>query len=293
MRRLIRVSGFVAGLTLVSMLTVPASAQTEHSARSAHELWLVVTPGESFTNAVLRAARAPGGGRAAVTIEAMLKQAMAGQAVYVPQGTRHDVISVRATIPELRSTLSAVRSLGVHHAGVLRSDARSHVVPSYDVRGYGCNPVIRNHDTVDATWCDLELQLAGDVCDPECQRVDTLTATVTTNPGAVKSAASYTLKNVVTTGFSTVFAAANITWTTLCYRGKDACGSRSTGNVGLNSSGKMGPTSDIPLWGDTITHSYVLTALFIPNGQKYTDGADTGSATCETKSEGNQCFYPT
>jgi hypothetical protein len=279
-------------LALVSAVPASASPQPQHSARSPHGFWFVITPGESFADAVQQTARVSGG-QVMATIGEMLKQARSGQAIYIPQGTRRTVISVRATVPELRALLSEVRSLDIRPAAVTGTHVSSRTAPDYSVRGAGCNPVIRNHFTVDATWCDLPLELDGGTCDPECHTVDRLKARVTTNPGATVSTAPYTLTNVVSTGYPTVFAAASINWTTLCYRGKDPCDSGGTGNISLNSSGTMRPTSNVGLWGDTITHQYVLKALFIPNGLKYSDGALTGSALCESKSEGNQCFYPT
>ena len=56
----------------------------------------------------------------------------------------------------------------------------------------------------------------------------------------------------------------------------------------------MNPDSPgVSLWGDKISHTYYMCALFIPNGQNYADSGLTGTATCEAQSQGNQCFYPT
>lgn len=298
MRRLVRVSGVVAVLVMVSALAASAavSAQTQRGTRSAHGFWVVVTPGESFSDAAGRAVRTAGGGQAAVTIEAMLRRAEAGQGVYVPQGTRRGVIRVRATVGELRTALSATRSLGARSVSQMAAGAASQVVPLSlpPVRGTACNSVTYNGQTWFTTWCDLKLELAGDYCDPAgCEQVDTLTATITTDPGAFTSRAAYTTLNVVSSGFSSTFTDVHINWNTLCYSSKIECGHGSTGTISPSGKGTMFPTSDVDLHGDMITHTFYLWALFIPNGQNYADDAATGTGTCKPASSGsNQCLYP-
>jgi hypothetical protein len=276
--------------------SVPVQAQAQHRVQPAHEFWLVIRPGESFAEAVRVAALTPGGGRVATAISEMLKQVEAGQVVYVPQGTRRGITSVPATVAELRTALSAARSLDARHVEAQRAVAALPIAPDTlpPIRGNGCNPVKQGGVTVDTTWCDLPLELEAEACDPEgCEGVDRLNASVQTNPGADGSSSPYTVSNTVTTGYPPVFTDVHINWNTLCYSNGQECGHGTTGNVTLPDSDRMSPTSDVPVWGDKISHSYYLWALLIPNGQNYADDALTGTATCESESQGNQCFYPT
>lgn len=299
MRRLIRVAGTaVAVLVMASALTASSSvsAQTRRVPRSAPSFSVVITSGESFADAVRRAARAPGGGQVALTIEAMLRRVEAGQVAHVPEGTRRGVISVRATVAELRAALSAARSLGARSVSRAAAGIAARAVPLSvpPVAGTGCFSVSYNGKSWFSTWCDLQLYLDDTVCGEfGCEQVDRLTATMKTNPGALTSAVSFTASNMVTPGFSSVYTDVHINWNTLCYSSKVECGHGSTGNFNPSGSGRMSPTSDVALYGDEITHSFYLWALFIPNGQEYASDASTGTATCKPASSGsNQCLYP-
>lgn len=296
MKRFISMSGVAAAVvvaccTVTASGSVPVQAQAQHRVGLAHEFWLVTRPGESFAEAARVAALAPGGSRVATVIGEMLKQVEAGQVVYVPQGTRRGVTSAPATVPELETALSAARSLNAQRP-VTGSPIAPGTLPP--VRGNGCNPVKQGGVTVDTTWCDLPLELEGVACDSEgCEGVDRLNATVQTNPGAIGSSSPYQVSNTVTTGYPSVFTDVYINWNTLCYSNGQECGHGTTGNLTLPRSATMFPTSNDPMWGDRISHSYYLWALFLPNGQQYADDALTGTATCEAESQGNQCFYPT
>src|ERR1700737_3065129 len=92
---------------MVAALTAAASASPQRGVRPGHAFSILTGPGESFTAAVRQAALAPGGGGVAADVALMLKRAEAGHAVDVPHGTRN----VPATVAELRSALSAARSV--------------------------------------------------------------------------------------------------------------------------------------------------------------------------------------
>jgi hypothetical protein len=294
-KSLIRVSGVVVAVVAACTVAGSASvsAQAQRRAQPAHEFWLVITPGESFSEAARNAALTSGGGQVTATIEEMLKKVEAGQAVYVPQGTRDSVTSVRATIAQLKSALSASGSLYSRRVQVRHAAAMSHIMLDPPISGNGCGTINKGGVKVDPTWCNLKLAIDGDDCDPVCEDVDNLRANVTTNPGALVSSSPYTVTNVVSTGYSSVFTDVHINWNTLCYSNGQECGHGTTGNINPNSSDVMNPTSDSGMWTYRISHSYYLWALFIPNGGSYSSAALTGTATCEAESQGNQCFYPT
>ena len=205
----------------------------------------------------------------------------------IPVRTRHGVINMRATVPQLEAALSASRSLNARPSGS---------APTGIATGAGseCYPVSYQGSTWYAGWCDLEVYLDATSCDPMgCEDADRLTASINTNPGAFSSYSPYKILNVVAPGYSSVFTDVHINWNTLCYASLRECGHGTTGNVPPSSSGKMYPTSDVDLHGDEITHLYYLWALFIPNGSNYSSHAQTGTATCKPASSGsNQCLYP-
>ncbi|HEV2450979.1 MAG TPA: hypothetical protein VGS62_03535 [Streptosporangiaceae bacterium] len=275
--------------------SVSVSAQVQRGTRPARGFWYVMTPGESFAAATQRAAMSTGGSQVAATINTMLERAVAGRAVYVPQGTRHSVIMVRATVPELRRVLSAAQSVSGYRGSAVRlAGAVSSLVPfSFEVRGTACNPVTWQGQTWFTTWCDLPLEVDGGLCDPTCHTVDKLRAKITTNPGSITSRASYTLTNTVTTGYPSVFTDDEINWNTLCYRSLQECGHGSTGTIQPGNGTMTMDNPGIDLHGDKITHLYYLWTLFIPNGNRYSDNAGTGTATCADAGSGsNQCYYP-
>jgi hypothetical protein len=233
----------------------------------------------------------------AATIELMLQRVEAGHAVRVPEETRGGVISVRATVAELRAALSAARSLGARSAGQADAGTASRAVPLSvpPVAGTGCFPISYNGQTWFSTWCNLQLHFDDTVCGEfGCEDVDRLTATLTTNPGALKSSVSYKMLNVVAQGQSSVYTDIHINWNTLCYSSKIECGHNTVAGIPPSGSGSFSPDSNTPLYGDEITHSFYLWVLFIPNGQEYASDASTGTATCKTAGSGsNACLYPT
>lgn len=234
----------------------------------------------------------------ATTIDAMTRRAEAGYAVYVPQGTKHSVISVRASVPALRAASSAARrsarSIRTTEAAIVSSVVPLSGPDSFPVGGSGCKGFEYLHNPYFAAWCNIPFALNGDYCTPEgCTIVNELRAKVTANPGSVTSSMSYTSQLFREIPGDTVFAAIHFEWWTLCYSNGQICGNGNTKNFYGNSSGTF--TASSPGWqlhGNRMTLAFTYWALFIPNGSYYSSSAKTATATCLPESAGNQCLYP-
>ena len=165
---------------------------------------------------------------------------------------------------------------------------------SFPVRGDGCNPIIRNHITFDASWCDELYEIDAGFCGTEgCELTDHLTTRLTTNPGTSTSLVSWTSKYVYNTG-APLLNYIHIEWWVLCYSDQLQCGSDNTPDFYGNSTGKFYPKSDVDLYGDKVTHAFALWAHLIPNNTAYYSAGKTKTATCDPASSGsNQCLYPT
>jgi hypothetical protein len=277
----------VASLVLALAATGPvalASDHNSHKAASSHGFWVVITPGESFGEAARTS-----GGAVAATVRGMVRRAEAGKTVLVPEGTRHGVHNVRASVSELRAALSEARSLG-HRANVRTAGVIPRTSPNeYPIRGEGCNQLGNGF----ASWCNMRFELDGAFCAPGgCETTDTLRAKVTVDPATKTSRVSYN-STYAYQPHDPNFSNIHFEWWVLCYRGEDDCGSDNTSDFFGNSSGTFFPTSTKDLHGDTVTHALTLRALFAPNGSYYADNAKTAGAFCDPvpPEPSNQCLY--
>lgn len=296
MKSKVTITAVVAVLLMASALTAAASAGVRRGVHSERGFWMVVTPGESFVTAAGQAALARGGSQVAPTIHEMLNRTETGRAVDVPKGTRRRVTNVRATVAELKAALAGVRSLRARRSdpAAARSASRA-ISPTWEVRGYACNTVDYDNQTWFATWCNLPLELDGVHCDPGCEVVDDLHWQGSTDPATGTSRVGYAITNTVEPGYSSVFTDIMINWNVRCYRNQLECGHADTGPYNPPKDGLLFPKVDsgIDLHNDKVAHLYFLVALFIPNGQNYSDDAITGTAWCEPASSGsNRCLYP-
>jgi hypothetical protein len=111
MRFSLRASGAVAVLLVVAAFTQAGPAHAQWSVDSSRGFWVVMTSGESFTDAVRQSARTSGGGQVMATLEKMIRRVEAGHAVYVPQSSPDGVVNLAATVSQLQAALSAARSV--------------------------------------------------------------------------------------------------------------------------------------------------------------------------------------
>jgi hypothetical protein len=206
----------------------------------------------------------------------MLKRLNAGHDVYVPEGTRNSVTSVKATPQELRAAVRAAR--------LSRAGSTPKTVPkNFPFNGYGCD--------VDGPyyshWCGKYV-LDVDYCDPKgCELEDRITAKVTVDPGVKKSRVVY--KSLYSPDHRD-FTDIHFEWWTLCYGHADVCGHHDTENFKGSSSGTFYPESDVHLYGDRLAHAFELWAYSTQTGEFVGDPGRTGTALCEERPE-TACVY--
>jgi hypothetical protein len=291
MRKFLRTSAVAAVLLMVSALT--SAAVPAHSAtRGAHGFWYVAVPGESFAGAVRHAVGASGG-QVAATVRGMIRQVEAGKRVLVPEGTRDGVRLVPATVPELRAALAtagrADARARVGAAGRLSVTVDPH---TFDIRGQGCNPVTWRGSRYWASWCKIDFEIDGGLCDPTCHNTDVLKTRLLVDPGTNTSRVSRTSTYSYQAGDPN-FSMIHIEWWTLCFSSEQICGNANTPSFFGNSNDTFSVTSSRDLHNSRIRHAFTLWAFFVPTNQWQADDAKTWKGICKPKNaNSNQCLYP-
>lgn len=288
MRLFSRLSGVAVILAVVSVCAQTGSAQAVPSTATQHRFWMVVTGGESFTDAVRQAVQTQGSSRVITTLEGMERQEAAGKVVDVPMGTESGVTMERATDSELRAALATARQASTRN--------KSAVAPAlskpqkFDVVGEGCHPYVYKRVSYFSAWCQLKLFLDFDVCVSTCEPYDVITARVTVDPGSEGSRATFT---ELYSPDSNDFTDIHFKWWTLCYVNAQTCADGRTRDYSGSKSSEFSPNSDgIDLHGEQMTIAVALGALLIVNGQEYAEGGKTGVAGClPASSDSNLCLY--
>jgi hypothetical protein len=130
----------------------------------------------------------------------------------------------------------------------------------------------------------LKLAVAGAFCSPSgCTETDRITATITTDPGAVTSKVTRT--QVLYSPNSGNFVNATSTNYVACQGGSGPCGQSAGGaRVGITFVSST-PSQN----GRNIMHGYSLNAGFQTTTNRIIDKARMGTASCNKTN--NHCYY--
>lgn len=277
-RNVVVLSAALALLAGVAAAT-PASAQANASGNARSRcFWLVMTPGESFTQAASQAARTSGG-QVAPTLREMTLRLEAGNGVYIPEGTGSGITLIRASAADLAQAQAAVAQVRTN--GEYGSSASPALTPEeYPVRGAACD---NNY-----AWCNLVLQVAADYCEETCTLEDEITARLKVNPGA---------NEVSTVSFTSIYSPNNgdfedihFDWYTMVFAGQGVCGSDSTETYSPNGSAEFFALCNTQSYNSRLSHAFTLWAYLIPTASYVPDHAKTGICIGRAAPDAN-CVY--
>lgn len=267
----------MSALALLTGLAAAAPVSAHAAVSSVSKgFWVVMTPGEPFSQAVAQVPRKDRG-QVTSTLRGMLHRAEAGLSVSIPEGTHNGVVSERASRSTLEGALAEAAS---DRARVSPSVSPAANPSGFPVRGEACNN--------NRAWCNLVLEVAGEYCGSEgCTQTDLIKARLTTNPGATGSMVSWTSIYSPNGGN---FTGVHFEWFTLTWESERQCGSGNTNSGTGNGSGKFYPTCSGTLYHSRITHGFTLWADFLPSAQYIGDSAKTGTAYCASAPD-TYCTY--
>jgi hypothetical protein len=94
---------------LAAIAPTSAHASSAGATGNSGGFWVTMTPGETFTQAVSRAAQ-ESPGQVAAALNRMLEHQQAGQGVYIPQSRNGALVQVKASRSDLTGALAAAES---------------------------------------------------------------------------------------------------------------------------------------------------------------------------------------
>lgn len=264
---------------LAAIAPTSAHASSVGTTKPAHSFWFIMKSGETFAQAVGRAAqRSPA--QVATTLRRMLQREEAGQRVDIPE-TRNGVIAtVRASRSDLTGALAAAKK-----TGTVDAEPASAPQAAWPVRGGACY--------ADHSWCDLVEALAGGTCSSSCIVTDEVNANLTIDPSVYgKNRVTWTALYSPDSGN---FAGYHFQWFVLKFAAENQCGTGNSSSYNYSFSDVFITKCDINLYDSRNTTAIGLWAYFTPYGAYIgPDGAKDGTALCPTESKAAtdpNCLY--
>lgn len=273
---------------LAAVAPTAANASEANTGTSTGGFWLVMTPGESFAQAVAAAAQGSPGNIAS-TLRGMQQRQKSGLEVKIPETVKGAVADVQASSSDLSTALAAtgkaVAASSTHPAtaaAALAVTPDSAPQASWAVRGEACND--------DRSWCELNYVIEGYYCDETCTLKDKITASATVDPST--SGQNRVSWNTLYSPDNGDFSGYHFEWYVLKFASLTECGTGNSDSHSTSTSGAFTASCNQTLYSSRNTTAVEFWGYFTPNDGWINDEARDGTAVCQSESsDNNYCLY--